>query len=586
MKALELEIILKNYYDEPSKTKLNSLIQNLNELTNTSLSTLNSYCIQNKTIRQLLALADFQPFWLQKMAGIKIKGLPNFKFKETENLNAFELTLGYFNYFQALKTLKIPDQQTKYIGQALSFHSFQALNHYAEELIKQFKADDVNSFIQTLEGFGKEAVSHGTAGFLLIAQLYYLVALTLKHSNQESARTAFILVIKNIELAKLTETDSKDELHNAYFGQDFSQSNPFNLPNYKAIKEAVSKQAGSLLDGTDLSLAIKAANLSKPVREPKSPEKIKAPLSELHLTILADSAERLFLINKEEFENLDSWGETPLFFATRHGKINSLRYILSQGANSCLTDYQAYKYLQLVITIDHVGIKRLIKNHFFEQNQLDLTINSSKENLSLSQALDANSSELMRQALVNGANPDLILADEKTAIEKCYLSSNKAGIELLLDFGASVLSSNSKGETILFTLLEKNPATSKLAIEGAKTYFRRFVVLGANLNAQNKAGETLLIKAVKRRDLNTLTFLLSQIGIDLDLKDSKGQTAFSYAENQENTLFSDLLRQHSQSNLLQNRHKNPAISGLTTSFFSQSSAAPESGIVTIRPGLS
>jgi ankyrin repeat protein len=556
MTPLQLEIKLKNYCDIPTQANLEKLIE---KLSNLPRSTLIEYCIENKTIRQLLAQADFQPLWQQKLAEIKFKTLADFRFQETTSLNAFELTLGYYNYFQALKD---PQQQTKYIQEALTLHSYQALHHYAEELILQFndKKESLKLTVAALPFFEKEAVWHGTPAYLLVALLYYRLALAYKPLNQDRARNAFQLVIKNLEFAILAEKNSSAEHNNAYFGQAFAEANPFNQPSLEAIKHECIKQAGSCLNQTDINFVIQAASLNFPGRKIKSTTNTQSSLSKIQLAILADSPEAIALARTKEIETINSWGETSLLFAARHGKINSVRYFLALGANP-----EGSAALQLALAIEHLGISRLLINHIYSLHSSD------NENSFMSKAVEDNNTTLIRSLLENGASPDLILPNGKTALETLVTMKNHEGIALLLNFGVSLTNKNCQGEPILFSLLE----TDKKFIAEAKVYFRRFVGLGADINAQNEAGETMLSKAVKRGDLNAVIFLLAQEGINLHLVDKIGQSALNYAEIQNNQWIIALLRQPNRENTLKNSEGSAAEKYQSTRFFVQPFAAPE-----------
>ncbi len=545
MIPLQLEIKLKNYCDIPSTANLQKLLQKLSTI---SLSTLNDCCLENKTIREILSFTDFQPFWQEKMARIIVSNLPNFRFQETKSLNAFELTLGYYNYLQALKN---PKQQNKYIPQALSFHSFQALNYYAEDFIRQFQEnkESLKLTVEAIPLFEKEAIYHGTPGFLLVALLYYRLALSYKSSSQNKARNAFQLVIKNLELAILAEKESTIELYNAYFGQNLSQTNPFKQPSLKAIQNACILQAGTCLNKADIDFAKKAASLGFPSCQTRQSIQAKPNLSKIELAILADSPEAIALASKNNFEEKNNWKESPLVFAVRHKKINSVRYLLAQGNR-----FKDPAALQYALALEDVGLRRLLGHNFAA---------SDKENSAFCQAILNSNTAFITSLLKDGASPDQIIPNGKTAFEQLFIMNNHDCISLFLRYGASLTTKNRQGETLLFCLLE-----TKNTFEENKGYFRRFLTLGADLNAQNNQGETMLCKAVKRSDLNAVIFLLAQPGIDLELTDKKGRSAFYYAERGQNQWLSSLLRDHSQASAKREIH-------LANRFFAPDFAAPK-----------
>ncbi|CDZ78520.1 ankyrin repeat protein [Legionella massiliensis] len=547
MTPLQFEIQLRNYSDNRNDKNLKTLLQTLQSL---PLATLNNFCLQNETIRKILREPDFEPFWQKKMEGIKIKGLEGFSFKATQSLNPMDLRLGYFNYIQAIKAsmAKNPEEETKYIHQALQFHSFHALNHFYQELLFQFKAHDTESFELTAESiafFEEEARWHGTPGYLIVAKLYFRLTSDLMEANDSPAAisAAFQLLIKNLKLAELMESESEDDIHNAYLAQPFAQQNPFNLESIAAIRQACISHAGAYLSRDDVNIAIGAAKNFRPTRA--KPPVVSEPVapSDFYQAILTDSSELLRLsYKKEELEKTNHGGETPLFFAIRHGKINCVRCLLALGANPDCSDSRGNKSLALALHLGHQGIAKLLV-----KAKPELLADSSVIRLNgpdhphtkalrkipqkaeieiLMKALKSKSGDKIRGCLQTGIGPDLILPSGKTCLAHLVETNNIKGIELLLEFGVSLNHPNSNGETVLFSLM--NAIESK----NNSTYFRRFVSLGADLNVQNKQGETLLIRATKGGDLNAVSFLLEQDTIDLTLGDKQGRTALDYATNQ------------------------------------------------------
>lgn len=542
MNSLQLEVILKNFSEAPNKKMCATLDLTLRSL---SLTTLNDFCLQNETIRTLLGHPDFQYFWQEKMAGIKVKGLPDFKFKTTASLTPMEITLGYFNYLQSLR---YPDEATKFIHQALSFHSFHALEAFSQELIINIDLNNekICSLMRsTISFFEQEAAWHGTPAYLLVAKLYFRWALALTDIKNELVPMAYQMTLKNIELAKILEIESANDLNNVYFGLSLAKNNPFYLSSIEDIRAACIQQAGDYLEITDITKATHSTHLQKIFRmKTKMPN--LAALPELHQAILNDLVHTLRAVFKQnELESKNSWGETALLFAIRHNKIDSIRCLLSLGADCTQTDSQGVSALRLALETEQLGIARLLLNEapqLIEQQDIFLIakkgpsktldalkkIPTENELKTLEQAFLKNNNQTIQKLLEKGLSPNIILSSGKTGLAQLFLTGNNEGIELLLKYGTSLSLQDAQGETIIFSLM--NILSSKTKNSTIKYYFHSFITLGADINVQNNMGETLLIQAVKRDDIEAVSFLLQQDHVDLKKQTKEGLSALDYAK--------------------------------------------------------
>lgn len=269
-------------------------------------------------------------------------------------------------------------------------------------------------------------------------------------------------------------------------------------------------------------------------------------LSALHQAILADFAHTLRTIFKRsELESKNAWGETPLLFAIRHNKIDSIRYLLSLGADFTQTDSHGISAFRLALETEHLGIARLLLNkapQFIEQHDIfSVAENGSSKTLdalkkiptenelkTLEQACLKNDNQSIQKLLEKGLSPDIIISSGKTGLAQLFLTGNNEGIELLMKHGASLSLLDAQGETVLFSLM--NVFSSQKENRDITYYFRYFIALGADINAQNNMEETLLIQAVKRNDIEAVSFLLQQDQVNLQKQTKEGLSALDYAK--------------------------------------------------------
>lgn len=539
---LLLELRLKNFNDNPTQENFTSVLSLISKL---SLAQLSSYC-KNPTIRTLLDLPAFVPFWQSKLDAFTIKGSPEFRFRKSENLSEQEMVLGFYNFKQAMET---PEKKDDFLEVALLFHSFHALRQVVNQFFILIKEKQFTSAFEGLPLLIEKAKWHGTPGYLLIANLYLNFAIHLK-SDLDRSEAAMRYVFTYLEMAALAESDSVNAIHNAYYGKGLVASNQFKLAKIDEMKKACRDLSRKLSEDMIRS-SVHAAQIS-PLFKPQRSIIPQDAFSEFHKAILADSPELIRAhFTKSQLEQKNSWGETPLLFATRHGKINSVRCLLSLGANPCavassmsthpsaITEYQACDALLIARCLENKGIGRVILDHTPEissqtEGQLAEQIGEgTPQRVKFEQFLlnfdSKDSLEEMHKQLDLGITPNLLLSSGETALSHMLRAGHVAGVELLMNFGASVNQHDANGETVLFCLLNNNPTKKTRAL--LETYFRRFVHLGADINARNANGETVLIKAVKNNDIEAVCFLLQQKGIDIDRTDHLGHDASFYADS-------------------------------------------------------
>ena len=333
IQLLKLETSLKCYAETQADDHLNSVLDILKKL---NLSLLADFCHTNQNVQTLLALPVFEPFWTTKREAIRVKSRPMFCMQKTSRLSEQNIVLGYKYYLMSLAAAD-ENQKKEYLLRSLSYHSFHAFNKLAHEFFMKDMPVSEEQFLKLanlLPSLEEEAKWYGTPGYLRVANLYFKIALYLLKLNNDSENpqtqnqisAAFQCALKNLERARQLESKSAAEINNAYFGDGLAKSNPFNFDSIKEMRAACIKAAGSFLDQISI-------NSTKMVSIPVAKEETVSypPCSEVQLAILEDAPEKI----KDYPEALEP---STLWFAVRHGKINSVRYLLEWGVTPEVDD--------------------------------------------------------------------------------------------------------------------------------------------------------------------------------------------------------------------------------------------------------
>lgn len=188
----------------------------------------------------ILKHADFNEFWAEKRAALYTKS----EFKAQKNIADIDFVLGYVFYLLALKAKQSqPQAYIVHLKNALRFHSIHAAQTFFNELLKKPDSDKkLEEIMHLLDIWKKFGTQHGTPGFLLLANGYLQYArITAERKDYASFEKACTSLWENLTLAELNEPNSTDSIHNAYFGQGLTLSNPLEIDTIAALKEKASR---------------------------------------------------------------------------------------------------------------------------------------------------------------------------------------------------------------------------------------------------------------------------------------------------------------------------------------------------------
>lgn len=127
--------------------------------------------------------------------------------------------------------------------------------------------------------------------------------------------------------------------------------------------------------------------------------------------------------------------------------------------------------------------------------------------------------------------------DQMTPLMYAVLSGNENYVTQLLKLGAKVNLKEEHGFTayMLANLMGFNTIADRLAEHGAK------IGLQVNYNIKGAYGKTLLISAIQRDKFALANKLLEKTNVDINVKDTLGETAFSSAMGGDNSIVMKLI---------------------------------------------
>jgi ankyrin len=258
-------------------------------------------------------------------------------------------------------------------------------------------------------------------------------------------------------------------------------------------------------------------------------------------------------------------GMTPLQYAARDGRLETVRILLDAGAGINDTDANAITPLIAAITNNHPDVARFLIERGADIKTTDWygrtplwaaveTRNMDVDNATFENSIErAPYLELIQLLLERGANPN-VRTKESPPIRRDFL--RVTGTLAWVDFTGQTpfLAAALAGDVTVMKLLLKHGADPNIPTFGGTTplmaaagvnwvIYQTFdegqqalldavklcVELGMDVNATNSMGLTAVHGAANRGSDEILKFLVSQ-GATLDVKDKEGRTPLVWAE--------------------------------------------------------
>ncbi|XP_055543762.1 uncharacterized protein LOC129729275 [Wyeomyia smithii] len=215
----------------------------------------------------------------------------------------------------------------------------------------------------------------------------------------------------------------------------------------------------------------------------------------------------------------NSEGWTALHYAAEQGKVETIKKLLTTGANVDATTKNGDT--PLIVAVKSRCSDALLIDALLEQtNNIDAA--NSEGWTALHYAADQGKVETIKKLLTTGANVDATTknGDTPLIVAAKALYSDALLIDALLERDKNINATNSEGWTALHYAAD----------QGKFETIKKLLTTGANVDATTKNGDTPLIVAVKSWCRNALLIdaLLEQTN-NIDAANSEGWTALHYA---------------------------------------------------------
>ncbi len=250
----------------------------------------------------------------------------------------------------------------------------------------------------------------------------------------------------------------------------------------------------------------------------------------LHLAVMAgnylDSVN--YLLQQGADPNVrNKQGQSPLHLAIAQGNLQEAQLLLAKGADLFLVDNQSVTPLQLAFQSPLA-----FQENFFTSAVVNLQ--DSSLDTPLFYAIDGNLPQEVTLLLQKGASLTMANLLGNTPLHEAVRQGSPTLVSILLQAGASPAAVDKAGNTPLQDLIwvsADQPALGNLLLAA-----------GANLEAKNLEGRTVLDQAVRRGETALVKYLLSK-NANPNASDISGRTpVFEAVLNGQTDLLAELLR--------------------------------------------
>nr|XP_024218954.1 ankyrin repeat, PH and SEC7 domain containing protein secG-like [Halyomorpha halys] len=206
------------------------------------------------------------------------------------------------------------------------------------------------------------------------------------------------------------------------------------------------------------------------------------------------------------------FGETPLVLAVKEGNVQGVEILMRREPNASLGSELKKDLLKIAIASANVDMLRLLLKYTtttdlrFEKNDTlaHLIVHAS------------NATEMLKVLEGRGLQFNIQNID---GFAPLHLAADASVVRMLLELGANINFTTTKGETALHT------ASSHAFLEVVKVLVQR----GAGIDVKDNEGVTALMAGANNTNSNILVTYLLQNGADPTLKSKKNRTALHYA---------------------------------------------------------
>lgn len=222
--------------------------------------------------------------------------------------------------------------------------------------------------------------------------------------------------------------------------------------------------------------------------------------------------------------------------AKNEENISVLRYLLDK--NYPLEYIEALENGKLNVNADKALETAVLRNDVplaenLLKNGADVNLKTA-DNLSYLMLLKNHQNEMTELLLQNGAEINYVPQTDKTLLMYAVKMANPTLIKYLLEQGFSVDQTDENGDTPIMYVADMVEQYADSSVDEINANIREIVPIlsakGADINAQNNDGETLLIKFAKQKNPNyaLIASTLIELGANATKKDQYGKTAEEY----------------------------------------------------------
>ncbi|WP_198306095.1 ankyrin repeat domain-containing protein [Arcobacter vandammei] len=256
----------------------------------------------------------------------------------------------------------------------------------------------------------------------------------------------------------------------------------------------------------------------------------------LHLCCKKDIFESVswLLSKKVDIYKQNAQKETAAFYAIYSRNSAILQLLVDYGTNINHLNISNRSILQEALNSANGSVIRYLLQTTTMFNNIDVHGN----NLLFDAVLNPNENTLKHLASLKQIDINHINKAGNTILHLRNILENNNLAQLLISLGANPTIPNKKGESLLFYLVQKGESSIKLIKYISSMKF--------DFNLKNSSNRTILMEAVatflqisdknedKKAGQYRLILELMNLNIDINIKDSKEETAFFYALRSEN----------------------------------------------------
>lgn len=231
--------------------------------------------------------------------------------------------------------------------------------------------------------------------------------------------------------------------------------------------------------------------------------------------------------NKMNIDYIDAEGRSLLQNVVVFGHHEIAKILIENSINMNHFDYRKRNVIYDALSFgDRIFIQYLLAFRQIELNTLDIEGNTIMQHPEVE-----NNDEIAKDLIRFGADPSIKPTKGESYLLKKALEGEKSEdiVELALEYGTNLNSKTANDMTIMMELLavaSDRTQTDNNLRKGLLNISRKMILHGADINACEDNNESALFNAVRLRDTELVSFLLSA-GIDSNIQNNQGETALS-----------------------------------------------------------